>query len=64
MKLRYTIEGKFSATFTATKIVKHEGEAIRVALSLLMLNQKEGYKMYSSFILYDNNDQIIKRFPY
>lgn len=61
MKVRYSVEGRFSATFTASKIVKDMGEAVRVCISLGLLNLKEGYKKYSNPILYDDQNNVIER---
>lgn len=61
MKLRYIVEGKFSASFTASTKVKSFDEAIRKTVSLSLLNQKAGYMKYSNAILYDDENKIIKR---
>lgn len=62
MKLRYIVEGKFAATFTASEKVKSQDDANRMVFSLKLLNQKEGYMKYSGFILYDNDNKIIHRY--
>lgn len=61
MKVRYVVEGKFSSSFTASKKVKDEGEAIRLVMILGLNNLSEGYAKYSNPILYDDNNTIIKR---
>jgi len=61
MTLRYIVEGKHAATFTATTKVKDRDEAIRKCFSLSLLNQKEGYKKYSTPVLYSNDNQLLER---
>lgn len=63
MILRYTVEGKFNATFTASTPVKDETEAYRKAISLSLLNSKEKYNKYTRAILYDDNNNKIKDIP-
>ncbi len=64
MKLRWTIEGKHSATFTSSKNVKTKEEADKTVVSLKMQNGHEGYVKNSRFILYDdNNNPVIKYQP-
>lgn len=58
MKLKYKVEGKFSATFTATTKCKDEPEAHRKVVALGALNLKEGYKKYSNPILYNDDNTI------
>jgi len=60
--LRYMVEDRFSATFTATKELKNEDEANKILMSLGLLNLKAGYKKYSNPILYDMDNKIIRRY--
>jgi hypothetical protein len=60
--LRYVVETKFSATFTASKNLKTEDDVIRLLMSLGLLNFKAGYKKYSNPILYDQDNKIIRRY--
>lgn len=61
MILRYTVEGDFSATFTSKKKVRDKGHAIRVCMSLGLMNLKEKKVKYSRAVLYDDQNNIIDR---
>jgi hypothetical protein len=61
MKLRYTVEGKFSATFTASVNVNDYEAAIQQVFYLKIRNHHAGYKQYSNFVLYDDKNKIVRR---
>lgn len=60
MKLRFIVEGNHSASYTVSKTVKDEQQAIRITISLCLMNLKAGWRKYTRPILYDDNNKIIK----
>lgn len=62
MILRYSVETKFSRSFTASKKVKDLNHAINSIKLLQRVNKKVNHTQYNNFVVYTDNDLIIKRY--
>lgn len=62
MILRYTVEGYFTKTFTVSRYVEMEQEAIDIVIRRREDNIRYGRVKYSSFRLYDDSNNLIKEF--
>lgn len=58
--LRYVVEAYFNKSFTASKKCKCLSDADKRVSAMKGVHYPDGNKKYSKFIVYDENDKIIK----